>query len=573
VKALMSAGNNQGQQVPILVLREGTTEQKDKDAKRNNITAAKVVAELVKTSLGPRGMDKMLVNSIGDVTITNDGATILKEIDVEHPAAKMMVEVAKSVDNEVGDGTTSSVVLAGALIEKAEELINKEVHATVIVDGYQEASEKALDILKQDIAIKSNAEDKELLNKIAFTSMASKLVANDAQILSNIVVDAVLSIAEELKEDGANKIKIDIDNIKVEKKAGASIHDTQLIHGIILDKEVVHGAMPKKIDGAKIALLNCPLEIEKTEMSAEIRINQPQQMQRFLDEENRMLRSMVDKIKSSGANVVLCQKGIDDLAQHHLAKEGIVAVRRIKESDMTKLSKATGAKIITNIDELSGSDLGSADLVEERKVEIDKWVFVEGCKNPNALSILVRGGSQKIVDEAERSIHDAIMAVKDVVEYPYVVVGGGASEIAISQKIREWSGSLSSREQLAAEKFADALESIPLVLAENAGMDIIDTQVQLRAKSSSIGKVRYGVDVLEGKVADLTSKNVYEPLIVKEQIIKSATEAASMILRIDNVIAASKSKGGGAPPGPGAGAGGYGGYGGGGAGGGYEDME
>jgi archaeal chaperonin len=569
----MSAGNNQGQQVPILVLREGTTETKDKDAKRNNITAAKVVTELVKTSLGPRGMDKMLVNSIGDVTITNDGATILKEIDVEHPTAKMMVEVAKSVDNEVGDGTTSSVVLAGALIEKAEELINKDVHATVIVDGYQKASEKALDMLKQDIAIKSNAEDKELLNKIAFTSMASKLVANDAQELSNIVVDAVLSIAEELKEDGANKIKIDIDNIKVEKKAGASIHDTQLIHGIILDKEVVHGAMPKKIDGAKIALLNCPLEIEKTEMSAEIRINQPQQMQRFLDEENRMLRSMVDKIKSSGANVVLCQKGIDDLAQHHLAKEGIVAVRRIKESDMTKLSKATGAKIITNIDELSGSDLGSADLVEERKVETDKWVFVEGCKNPNALSILVRGGSQKIVDEAERSIHDAIMAVKDVVEYPYVIVGGGASEIAISQKIREWSGSLSSREQLAAEKFADALESIPLVLAENAGMDIIDTQVQLRAKSSSTGKVRYGVDVLEGKVADLTSENVYEPLLVKEQIIKSAVETASMILRIDNVIAASKSKGAGASPRPGAGAGG--GYSGGGAGGygGYEDME
>jgi thermosome len=569
----MSAGNNQGQ-VPIFVLKEGTTETKDKDAKRNNITAAKVVAELVRTSLGPRGMDKMLVNSIGDVTITNDGATILKEIDVQHPAAKMMVEVAKSVDNEVGDGTTSSVVLAGALIEKAEELINKEVHATVIVDGYQKASEKALDILKQDIAIKSDTEDKELLNKIAFTSMASKLVANDAQELSNNVVDAVLSIAEKLKEDGADKIKIDIDNIKVEKKAGASIHDTQLIHGIILDKEIVHASMPRRIDGTKIALLNCPLEIEKTEMSAEIRINQPQQMQRFLDEENRMLRSMVDKIKSSGANIVLCQKGIDDMAQHYLAKEGIVAVRRIKESDMTKLSKATGAKIITNIDELSSADLGSADLVEERKVETDKWVFVEGCKNPKALSILVRGGSQRIVDEAERSVHDAIMTVKDVIEYPYVVLGGGASEVAISQKIREWSGSLSGREQLAADKFADALESIPLVLAENAGMDIIDTQVQLRAKSST-GKVRYGVDVLEGKVADLASKDVYEPLIVKEQIIKSATEAACMILRIDNVIAASKSKGGGAPPGPGAGAGGYGGYGGGGAGGygGYEDME
>jgi archaeal chaperonin len=568
----MSAGNNQGQ-VPIFVLKEGTTETKDKDAKRNNIIAAKVVAELVRTSLGPRGMDKMLVNSIGDVTITNDGATILKEIDVQHPAAKMMVEVAKSVDNEVGDGTTSSVVLAGALIEKAEELINKDIHATVIVDGYQKASEKALDMLKQDIAIKSDAEDKELLNKIAFTSMASKLVANDAQELSNKVVDAVLSIAEKLKEDGADKIKVDIDNIKVEKKAGASIHDTQLIRGMILDKEVVHSAMPRRIDGAKIALLNCPLEIEKTEMSAEIRINQPQQMQRFLDEENRMLRSMVDKIKSSGANVLLCQKGIDDMAQHFLAKEGIVAVRRIKESDMTKLSKATGAKITTNIDELSSADLGSADLVEERKVETDKWVFVEGCKNPKALSILVRGGSQRIVDEAERSVHDAIMTVKDVIEYPYVALGGGASEIAISQKIREWSGSLSGREQLAAEKYADALESIPLVLAENAGMDIIDTQVQLRAKSGT-GKVRYGVDVLEGKVADLASKDVYEPLLVKEQIIKSATETASMILRIDNVIAASKSKGAGAPPGPGPGAGGYGGYRGGAGGyGGYEDME
>ena len=561
----MSVGNNQGQQVPILVLKEGTIETKDKDAKRNNITAAKVVAEIVRTSLGPRGMDKMLVDSIGDVTITNDGATILKEIDVQHPAAKMIVEVAKSVDNEVGDGTTSSVVLAGALIEKAEELIDKEVHPTVIVDGYQKASEKALDVLKEDIAIKSDPEDRTLLNKIAVTSMASKLVANDAKELSNIVVDAVLSVAEKLKEDrGGDKIKVDIDNIKVEKKAGASIHDTQLIHGIVLDKEIVHTMMPKRVDDARIALLNCPLEIEKTEMSAEIRINQPQQMQKFLDEENRMLKSMVDKIKSSGANVVLCQKGIDDIAQHYLAKEGMLAVRRIKESDMTKLSKATGARMITNIDELSSTDLGSADLVEERKVETDKWVFVEGCKNPNALSILVRGGSQRIVDEAERSVHDAIMTVKDVVEYPYVIVGGGATEVAISQKVREWSGSLSGREQLAVEKFADAIESIPLVLAENAGMDIIDTQVQLRAKVSSSGKVRYGVDVLNGKVADLASKNIYEPLLVKEQIIKSATEAASMILRIDNVIASSKSKGAGQPPQPGGGAGGYGGY---------DDME
>jgi archaeal chaperonin len=566
----MSAGNNQGQQVPVLVLKEGTSETKDRDAKRNNITAAKAVAKIVRTSLGPRGMDKMLVDSIGDVTITNDGATILKEIDVQHPAAKMIVEVAKSVDNEVGDGTTSSVVLAGALIEKAEELIDKEVHPTVIVDGYQKASEKALDMLKEDIAIKSNPEDKMLLNKIAVTSMASKLVANDAQELSRIVVDAILSVAEKLKDDGKDKIKVDIDNIKVEKKAGASMHDTQLIHGIVLDKEIVYDTMPKRVNDARIALLNCPLEIEKTEMSAEIRIDQPQQMQGFLDEENRMLKSMVDKIKSSGANVVLCQKGIDDIAQHYLAKEGILAVRRIKESDMTKLSKATGARMITNIDELSSTDLGSADLIEERKVETDKWVFVEGCKNPNALSILVRGGSQRVVDEAERSVHDAIMTVKDVVEYPYVIVGGGATEVAISQKVREWSGSLSGREQLAVEKFADAIESIPLVLAENAGMDIIDTQVQLRVKGSSSGKAKYGVDVLNGKVADLASKNIYEPLLVKEQIIKSATEAASMILRIDNVIAASKSKGAGALP-PQGGAGGYGGAGAGGYGG-YDDM-
>jgi archaeal chaperonin len=553
----MSTGNTQSPQVPILLLKEGTSETKGKDAKKNNINAAKVVAELVRSSLGPRGMDKMLVDSIGDVTITNDGATILKEIDVQHPAAKMIVEVAKSVDSEVGDGTTSSVVLAGSLLERAEELITKDIHPTVIVDGYQKASEKALQILRQNLAIKSSPEDKELLSKIAFTSMASKVVSNDAQELSNIVVDAVLSVAEKSKEDGRDKIKIDIDNIKVEKKAGVSIRDTQLIRGIILDKEIVHGAMPKRVEKARIALLNCPMEIEKTEMSAEIRINDPRQMQRFLDEENNMLKSMVNKIKSSGANVVLCQKGIDDIAQHFLAKEEILAVRRIKESDMTKLSKATGARMITNIDELASTDLGYADLVVERKVETDKWVFVEGCKNPNSLSILVRGGSQRIVDEAERSIHDAIMAVKDVVEYPFVVVGGGASEVAVSQKIREWSESLSGREQLAAEKYADALESIPLVLAENAGMDVIDTQVQLRSKSSSSGKARFGVDVLEGKVSDMATKGIYEPLLVKEHVINSATETTSMILRIDDVISSSKSKGGaGAPPG---GAGSYGG--------------
>jgi thermosome len=554
-------GSN-GPQIPILVLKEGTTETKGKDAKRNNITAAKTIAEVVKTSLGPRGMDKMLVNSIGDVTVTNDGATVLKEIEVEHPAAKMMVEVAKSVDNEVGDGTTSSVVLAGSLIEKAEELMDKDIHPTVIIDGYQKALEKAREILKQ-VSTKVNPQDRGFLNKIARTSMASKLVSTDSQKLSDIVIDAVLSVAEN-NENVADRFKADVDNIQIQKKPGGSIDDTSLIRGIILDKEIVHTEMPKRIKDAKIALLNTPLEIEKTEMSAEIRINDPKNMQQFLAEENRMLKSMVDKISAAGANVVLAQKGMDDIAQHYLAKSGILAVRRIKESDMYKLSKATDARVVTNIDEITANDLGSADLVEERKVETDKWVFVEGCKNPKAVSVLVRGGSQRVVDEAERSVHDAIMTVKDVVEYPYAVVGGGAAEAIVSQKIREWSSSLSGRLQLAVEKFADSIETIPLVLAENAGMDVIDTQVQLRAKAANAAKPKYGVDVLNSKVADVAAKDIYEPLAVKEQVINAATEVASMIIRIDDVIAASKSKAPAAGAGGGRGGGMPGGYGGGG---------
>jgi len=532
--------NAQGSQVPILSLREGTTETKGDKAQKNNITAAKTIAGIVRTSLGPRGMDKMLVNNIGDVTITNDGATILKEIDIEHPAAKIMVEISKSVDNEVGDGTTSAVVIAGSLLEKAEELVSKHVHPTIIVEGYQMALEMARNILKE-IATKVDPQDKDLLNEVAQTAMASKMVSTDSQQISNIVVNAVLFIAEKLDED-YNKFKVDIDNIKVEKKAGGSINDTQLIHGIVLDKEVVHGGMPKKVENAKIALVNSPLEIEKTEFDAKLNINSPEQMQKFLDEENNMLKSMVDKISSARANVVLCEKGIDDIAQHYLAKAGILAVRRNKESDMYKLSKATGARIVTNIDELSSDDLGSADLVEERKVEADKWVFVEGCKNPRSLSILIRGGSQRVVDEAERSVHDAIMTVKDVIEYPYVLIGGGAPEAIISQRIREWSNSLSGRSQLAAEKYADAIEMIPLVLAENAGMDPLDTQVQLRAKAT-MAKPKYGIDVLNTKVADLAAKDIiiYEPLAVKEQVINAATEVACMILRIDDVITASKS--------------------------------
>ena len=547
------------QQVPIVLLKEGTTETKGNQAQRNNITAAKTIAEIVHTSLGPRGMDKMLVDSLGDVTITNDGATILKEIDVQHPAAKMMVEISKSTDNEVGDGTTSTVVVAGSLLEKAEELISKNVHPTVVVEGFRKASQKAIETLR-DIATKVDPSDKAFLNKIAKTAMASKMVAANSQELSNMVVDSVLAVAEKSGED----YKVDVDNIKVEKKAGGSIRDTKFIHGIVLDKEVVHGGMPKRIENAKVAVINSPLEIEKTEFDAKININSPDQMQQFINEENHMLKAMVDKVAAAGANVLLCQKGIDDIAQHYLAKAGILAVRRIKESDMYKLSRATGARIVNNLDELSANDLGYAKLVEERKVETDKWVFVEGCKNPKSVSILVRGGSQRVVDEAERSVHDAIMAVKDVVEYPYIVVGGGAPEVLVSSKLREWATTLPGRSQLAAEKYADGIETIPIVLAENAGMDPLDTQVQLRSKSTSTtGRARYGVDVLNGKIADLAAKDIYEPLAVKEQVINAATEAACMILRIDDVIAASKPKD---MPKPG-------GYGGGGMGSGMGDMD
>jgi archaeal chaperonin len=533
----------QAPQFPVLLLKEGTTESKGKDAQKNNITAAKNVSEIVKTSLGPRGMDKMIVSPIGDVTITNDGATILKEIEIEHPAAKMMVEVAKSVDNEVGDGTTSAVVVAGALIEKAEELIAKNVHPTIIVEGFKEASQKAIDILRK-IAVKIDADDKDFLNKIARTSMASKIVSGNSEYLSSIVVDCIAAVSE---KSSSGKITVDMDNIKVEKKPGGSINDSQIVRGIVLDKEIIHGGMPKKIEKAKIALVNSALEIEKTEFDAKLNINSPDQMQRFLDEENKMLKSMVDKISSAGANVVLCQKGIDDIAQHYLAKKGIMAVRRIKESDMSKLSKATGARVITNIEELNATDLGYAELVEERKVETDKWVFVEGCKNPRAVSVLIKGGSQRIVDEAERSVHDGLMATKDIVEYPYAVLGGGACEAIVAHRIREWSNSLSGRARLAAEKFADAIETIPIVLAKNAGMDPLDTQVQLRARATT-ARPKYGVDVFSARIADLSAKDIYEPLVVKEHIINAATEAASMILRIDNVIAASKSD---TPTGPG----------------------
>jgi thermosome len=542
--------------MPVLILKEGTKESKGREAQKNNLTAAKLIAEIVKTSLGPRGMDKMLVDNLGDVTITNDGATILKEIDVQHPAAKMMVEVAKSVDNEVGDGTTSSVVFAGALLEKAEDLLNKDVHPSVIVDGYNSAAEQALKLLEK-IAVQVDISDKDMLLKIARTSMDSKLVSDDSPLLGAIVVEASKQVAE--KAEGGS-LKIDLDNIKVEKKAGGSMRDTKLIKGIVLDKEVVHAGMPKRIENAKIALINSALEIEKTEMSAEIRISDPHQMQMFLEEENRMLKAMVEKVQSSGANVVLCQKGIDDIAQHYLAKAGVLAVRRVKESDMTKMSRATGARIVNNLDDLTSKDLGAADLVEERKVETDKWVFIEGCKNPKAVTILVRGGSQRVVDEADRSLHDALMVMKDVLEKPAIVAGGGAPEAYIANELRQWSSSQEGRAQLAVQKFADALDAIPLNLAENAGMDPIDTMTELRAKQSK-GSKWTGVDARNTVVTDMYKQNVLEPLVVKQQIIKSATEVASMILRIDDVIAASKSKMPAMPPGGGGMGGGMGGMG------------
>jgi len=536
------ASIQQTPQGPVLVLKESALQQKGRDAQKNNIAAAKLVAELVKTSLGPRGLDKMLVDSLGDVTITNDGATILKEIDTQHPAAKMMVEVSKTIDTEVGDGTTSSVVFAGALLEKAEKLLEKDVHSTVIIDGYQAASEKALELLAK-LAKAVKPDDRESLIKIAKTSMQSKLVSENSVPLSKLAVDAILKIVE---KDG-DKYSVDLDNLKVEKKAGGSIDDTALINGIVLDKEIVHSGMPTKIEKAKIALVNAALEVEKTEMSAEIRISDPTQMQQFLEEENKMLKSMVDKIHSIGANVLICQKGIDDISQHYLSKHGIMAVRRVKESDMTKLAKATGGRISTNLDDISADDLGSAEIVHQKKVESDKWVFIEGCENPRSVTVLIRGGSQRVVDEVDRSIHDALMVVKDVVEKPSIVAGGGSPEAYLAAELNEWSSSSEGREQLAIKQYAEAFDSIPLTIAENAGMDPIDTIITLRANQSS-GKQTMGINAKESKIGNMFSLDIVEPLVVKEQIIKSATEVACMILRIDDVIAVSGGSGAGGPP-------------------------
>jgi thermosome len=536
------ASIQQGPNGPVLVLKESALQQKGKDAQENNIAAAKLVAELVKSSLGPRGLDKMLVDSLGDVTITNDGATILKEIDVQHPAAKMMVEIAKTVDNEVGDGTTSSVVFGGALLARAEDLLKKDVHSSTIVEGYQNAAEKTLEIFST-LSKKIRPDDRDSLLKIATTSMQSKLISEDSGILSKIVVDAILNIA--IKKD--DEYTVDLENLKVEKKSGGSIQDTQIIKGIVLDKEIVHSGMPTKIEKAHIALINSALEIEKTEMSSEIRITDPTQMQMFLEEENRMLKTMVDKLHDVGANVLVCQKGIDDIAQHYLSKHGIMAIRRVKESDMIKLTKATGGRVISNLDDLSEKDLGYADLAQQKKIESDKWVFIEGCKHPQSVTLLIRGGSQRVIDEVDRSIHDALMVVKDVIEKPEIVAGGGAPEAFAASQLKEWANNFDGREQLAIKKYAEALETIPLTIAENAGMDPIDVMATLRSKQNQ-GQKWTGIDARNTKIADMFAIDVVEPIVVKEQIIKSATEAACMILRIDDVIAVSGGSGGGMPP-------------------------
>jgi len=531
--------NMQGQ--PILILREGTSRTSGMDAKRQNIFAARIVADSVKSTLGPKGMDKMLVDSLGDIVITNDGVTILKEMDVEHPAAKMIIEVAKTQDNEVGDGTTTAVILTGELLKRAEELLDQNIHPTIITRGYRLASEKALEVV-ESMSKDVNVEDEDILNKVAASAITGKHSEYAVDKLSNVVVKAVKRVAEK-KDSG---YEVDDDNIKLEKVHGGGIEETELIEGVIINKNVVHASMPKKVKDAKIALLKSALEVKKTSKDGKIKITDPEMLQKFIDQEESMIKELVDAIVNTGANVVICQKGIEDIAQYYLAKAGVLAVRRVKQSDIEKLSKATGANIITDIKEITSDDLGGAALVEEKKFGDDEMVLVRECKNPKAVTILARGGTEHVVDEVERSLNDAVKVVKTAIESGKVVVGGGSPEIEASLKVRQWVPSLEGREQLAAEAFADALESIPRSLAENAGMSPIDILVDLK-RAHEEGKVNFGIDVNDNKVDDVESKGILEPLRVKKQAISGATEAATMILRIDDVIASKK----GAMPGSG----------------------
>ena len=533
---------------PILIMKEGTQRTRGKDAMENNIAAAKAIAEAVRTSLGPRGMDKMLVDQFGDVVITNDGATILKEIDVQHPAAKMMVEVAKTQDSEVGDGTTTSVILAGELLKRAEKLLQQKIHPTVITEGFRKAAEKSIEILDK-MSVASGIDDKQGLRNAAMTCMSSKIVSESKEKLADLCVDAVVAVAEQIE----GKWVADIEKVQIQKKPGDSIDDTSLIKGIILDKEVVSPTMPKSKKDAKILLIQSAIEIEKTEFDSKLQITSPEQIQQFLDEEEKMIRNMVDKIVQSGATVLVCQKGIDDMAQHFLTKAEIMCIRRVKKSDLEKLSKATGGMIYNDLGDVSADKLGFAGLEEERKIMNDSWIFIEECKDPKSVVILIRGGTELIIDEVDRAIHDSLCVVRDVIEDQKLVGGGGAPELETAIQLREYAQTLGGREQLAVEVFADSLDIIPKTLAENAGLDQIDMLMKLRAAHQQ-GNIFAGHDMDTGDIINnMMDVGVVEPTVVKAQAIKSSVEAASMILRIDDVIAGAKSSmpPGGMPPGMG----------------------
>ncbi len=530
-------------QQPVVFLPEGTKRTRGRDAQRINILIAKAVANAVKSTLGPKGMDKMIVDDMGDVTISNDGATILDEISIEHPIGKIMAEVAKTQDDAVGDGTTTAVVIAGGLLKEAEGMLDNDIHPSVIVNGYRMASKKAIEFMK-NVAEEIKFSDKKALKNIAITSMTGK-AAESTEELSDIVVGALTKIAD--NDDG--KIDIDIDNVKVEKKQGASLAESKLIEGIVIDKEIVHGGMPKKVENAKIALIDAALEVKSTETDAKIEITSPEQMQAFLDQEEGMLKNMVEAIKKAGANVVICQKGIDDLAQHFLAKEGILAVRRVKKSDMDALVRATGGKVATRFESLNLKDLGNAKLVQERKVSGDAMVFIEGCKNPKSVSLIIRGGSEHVIDEAERAMHDALMATATAIKDGKIVAGGGSAEVEVAMHLRDYAKSIGGREQLAIEGFANTLEEIPRTLAETAGMNPLDTIVELRSKHSKKEEINIGVDVMKSKLSDMMALHVIEPLSVKTQAITSGSEVAEMILRIDDIIAGNSKNKGGMPPG------------------------
>ena len=526
--------------IPVLILKEGSQRTVGREALRANIMAARALAEVLKTSLGPRGLDKMLVDSFGDVTVTNDGATIVKEMEVQHPAAKLLVEVAKAQDAEVGDGTTSAVVLAGALLRKAEELLDQNIHPTIIIEGYTKALKEALRLL-EDVAIKVDPSDRNVLSKVVSTTIASKYIGGPlvSEKLTNMSIDAALTVAER-KADGTYDFRVD--DVKIEKKKGGNVLDTQLVYGIVLDKEVVHPGMPRRVENAKIALLDAALEVEKPEITAKINITSPELMNAFLEEEAKILKDMVEKIAATGANVVITQKGIDEVAQHFLAKKGILAVRRVKRSDLEKLERATGGRIVSNIEDLKPEDLGYAAVVEERKIGEDKMVFVEGCKNPRAVTILVRGASDMVLDEIERSLKDALNVLRNVLRVPKIVPGGGAIELEVAMKLRDYAAKIGGKEQLAIEAFASALEEIPLILAETAGLDPLETLMKLRQFHGD-GKINAGIDVINGTVKeDMVSINVVEPLLVKSSMIKTAAEAAAAVLKIDDIIAASPLK-------------------------------